>query len=178
MSTVVASKGTLAFLGIGSNVDPERHVRIAVRRLDQAFADLRLSPVYRSPAVGFDGADFINAVAAVRTTLSPWELRDWLRALEDEHGRERNVPKFSDRVLDVDILLYGDRILEEEDLQLPRPELYHFPHVLRPLAELAPERPCPGDGRTFREIRAAAALDERGLVRLDHARFLPSQRSD
>ena len=171
-------KRALAFLGIGSNVEPERHVRIAVARLARAFEDLRLSPVYRSPAVGFDGADFVNAVASVRTTLSPRELRDWLRSLEDEHGRERNVPKFSDRVLDVDILLYGDQVLDDEDLQLPRPELYHFPHVLRPLAELAPDRPCPGDGRTFEEIRAATGLDERGLVRLDSARFLPGRRAD
>lgn len=157
----------LAFLGLGSNVVPERHIAIAIERLDAAFDDFRLSPLYRSRSVGFDGADFINGVASVRTTLSPWELRDWLRALEDEHGRERNVPKFSDRVLDVDILLYGDRVQDDTGLQLPRPEIFHFAHVLRPLAELVPERICPGDGRTFAAIREAAGLDESGLVLLD-----------
>lgn len=162
----------LAFLGLGSNVAPERHIAIAIERLDEAFDELRLSPLYRSRSVGFDGADFINGVASVRTTLSPWELRNWLRALEDEHGRERNVPKFSDRVLDVDILLYGDLVQDETGLQLPRPEIFHFAHVLRPLAELAPERICPGDGRTFAAIRQAAGLDETGLVRLDE-RFQP-----
>jgi len=158
-----------AFLGIGSNVRPERHARIAVARLSEAFGDLALSPVYRSPAVGFDGADFINLVARVRTDLSPSALRDWLRALEDAHGRRRDVPKFSDRVLDVDILLYGDRVSDDEDLRLPRPEIFHFAHVLRPLAELAPDRECPGDGRSFARIRADADLDERGLTRLDDA---------
>ncbi len=162
----------LAFLGLGSNVAPERHIAIAIERLDEAFDELRLSPLYRSRSVGFDGADFINGVASVRTTLSPWELRDWLRALEDEHGRERNVPKFSDRVLDVDILLYGELVQDDTGLQLPRPEIFHFAHVLRPLAELAPERICPGDGRTFAAIRRAAGLDETGLVRLDE-RFQP-----
>jgi 2-amino-4-hydroxy-6-hydroxymethyldihydropteridine diphosphokinase len=157
----------VAFLGLGSNVSPERHIAIAIDRLGVAFGDLRLSPLYRSRAVGFEGNDFINGVASVRTDLSPWALRDWLRALEDEHGRERDVPKFSDRVLDVDILLYGDRVQENEGLQLPRPEIFHFAHVLRPLAELAPERICPGDGRTFAAIREAAKLDESGLVRLD-----------
>ncbi len=168
----------IAFLGIGSNVDPERHVAIAVHRLHTAFGDLRLSPVYRSPAVGFDGADFINAVASVRTSLSPHALRDWLRALEDEHGRERDVPKFSDRVLDVDILLYGDRVLNEPDLQLPRPEIHHFAHVLRPLAELAPTRVVPGDGRTLERLRSDARLDESGLVRLPDALFRPSSGAE
>ncbi len=167
----------IAFLGLGSNVSPERHIGIAIERLGSAFDDLRLSPLYRSRAVGFEGNDFINGVASVRTTLSPRALRDWLRALEDEHGRERNVPKFSDRVLDVDILLYGDRVQNDEDLQLPRPEIFHFAHVLRPLAELAPERVCPGDGRTFAAIREAARLDESGLVRLDE-KFEPVVNRD
>lgn len=156
----------LAFLGIGSNVAPERHVAIAIDALDEAFEDLRLSPLYRSRAVGFDGADFINGVASVRTDLSPWALRDWLRALEDEHGRERDVPKYSDRVLDVDILLYDDLVQDDERLRLPRPEVFHFAHVLRPLAELAPDLVCPGDGRTFTQIRQEAGLDESGLRRL------------
>ncbi len=155
------------YLGIGSNVSPERHVREAIARLQDTFGAVALSPIYRSRAVGFDGDDFINLVARIETDLSPWELRDWLRALEDEHGRKRSGPKFSDRVLDVDIILFGDRVMDDERLRLPRPELFDFAHVLRPLAELAPDRVCPGDGRTFREIRAAAQLDESGLTALD-----------
>ncbi len=161
-----------AYLGIGSNIEPERHVAIALERLGAAFDDLRVSPLYRSPAVGFDGDDFINGVAAVTTDLSPWELRDWLRGLEDEYGRQRDVPKFSDRVLDVDILLFGDRVQDDERLRLPRPEVFHFAHVLRPLAELAPDLVCPGDGRDFATIRAAVELDESRLQRLD-AHFRP-----
>lgn len=157
----------VAYLGVGSNIEPERHVAIALDRLGRAFDDLRLSPVYRSPAVGFDGADFVNLVAAVRTDRSPSALRDWLRALEEEYGRRRDVPKFSDRVLDVDILLFGDRVRRDRDLPLPRPELFRFAHVLRPLAELAPDLVCPGDGRTIAEIRRDAGIDESALVRLE-----------
>ncbi len=156
-----------AFLGIGSNVQPQRHVAIAIERIRQAFDNAEFSPIYQSRAVGFDGNDFINLVARVETGLSPLALRDWLRALEDEYGRERDVPKFSDRVLDVDILLYGDHVSQEEKLELPRPELFHFAHVLRPLAELAPELVCPGDGRTLRQIREQAQLDESSLIALD-----------
>lgn len=155
-----------AYLGIGSNVQPERHVAIAIERLDQAFEQVAFSPIYRSAAVGFDGNDFINLVARVHTRLTPLALREWLRGLEDEYGRERGVPKFSDRVLDVDILLFGDRVSQEEGLELPRPELFHFAHVLRPLAELAPGLVCPGDGRTMAQIREQAQLDERSLVAL------------
>ena len=154
------------YLGIGSNVQPERHVGIAIERLAAQFGTLRLSPLYWSPSVGFTGHDFINAVAAVETTMAPLAVRNWLRALEDEHGRQRDVPKFSDRVLDVDILLFGQRIRTEQPLILPRGEVFHFAHVLRPLAELAPELTCPGDGRRFAQIRNDAALDESGLRQL------------
>ncbi len=163
------------FLGIGSNVDPERHVAIAVARLRDAFDGLALSPVYRSRAVGFEGEDFINFVASVRTALTPRELRDWLRALEDAHGRDRSGPKFADRVLDVDIILYGDLEQNDPDLVLPRPELFRFAHVLRPLAELAPDLPCPGDGRSFRQLRADLALDESGLTELNDLSFLDAR---
>lgn len=108
------------YLGIGSNVQPERHVGIAIERLAAQFGTLRLSPLYWSPSVGFTGHDFINAVAAVETTMAPLAVRDWLRALEDEHGRQRDVPKFSDRVLDVDILLFGQRIRTEQPLIDPK----------------------------------------------------------
>lgn len=167
-----------AYLGIGSNIEPERHVAIALERLGKACDDLRVSPIYRSKAVGFDGDDFINCVASVETGLSPWALRDWLRTLEDEYGRQRDVPKFSDRVLDVDILLFGDRVQDDDRLRLPRPEIFHFAHVLRPLAELAPNLVCPGDGRDFATIRAEAGLDESGLQRLDAAFRLAERAED
>lgn len=160
-----------AWLGIGSNVNPVRNVRIAIDALSEQFPGLVLSPVYRSRAVGFDGDDFINLVAQVETTLSPFELRDWLRELEDRHGRRRNVPKFSDRVLDVDILLYDERVMNEEGLELPRAEILHFAHVLRPLAELAPQITYPGTTQTLGELWATSKLRKTPLEALAAERF-------
>lgn len=156
-----------AWLGIGSNVNAERHVHFAVEALRTAFPVIELSPVYRSRAVGFVGNDFINLVACVATAMTPLELRAWLRALEDRHGRDRNTPKFSDRVLDVDILLYDDVTMDTPELTLPRPEILKFAHVLRPLADLSPKLVYPGDGRSIAELREWVGLDESGLCPLD-----------
>ena len=149
---------TIAFLGLGSNREPERHLRAAVLALREHFDGLRLSPLYRSRAVGFEGADFINFAAAIETSLAPAELHTWLRELEDRHGRRRDVPKFSDRTLDVDILLYGDLVLDDPELQLPRPEILRFAHVLRPLAELAPDLVYPGRDETLWKLWQASPL--------------------
>lgn len=139
----------LVFLGIGSNVDPEKHVVAGVLALREAFGPVDLSPVYRSRAVGFEGRDFLNLAAAIRTRLSPRELKSWLAALEDRHGRRRDKPRFSDRNLDIDILLHDDRILDDDGLVLPRPEILHYAHVLKPLADLAPDRLHPETGRSM-----------------------------
>lgn len=160
---------TQVYFGIGSNIDAERNIRAGVEALRAAFPDCRISPVYRSRAVGFDGADFINLVATADTKLSVRALRDFLRDLEDRHGRLRDVPKFSDRSLDIDILLYGARISDDPDLPLPRPEIMRFAHVLKPMADLAPDLACPGDGRTMASIWAESGLDDRDLTLMDPA---------
>jgi len=157
---------TTAYLGLGSNVAAEGHLRAAVLALRERFDDLRLSPLYRSRAVGFEGADFINFAASIETTMPPMELRTWLRELEDRHGRKRDAPKFSDRSLDVDILLYGDLVLDDPELPLPRPEILRFAHVLRPLAELAPELVFPGRDETLAELWQGSPLR---AVRLEPA---------
>ena len=149
---------TTACLGLGSNVAAGKHLRAAVLALRERFDGLRLSPLYRSRAVGFEGADFINFAAAIETSLAPADLHTWLRELEDRHGRRRDVPKFSDRTLDVDILLYGDLVLDDPELQLPRPEILRFAHVLRPLAELVPEQLYPGRDETLAELWQASPL--------------------
>ncbi len=89
--------------------------------------------------VGFDGDDFINLVARVETELHPMELREYLRDLEDRFGRKRDVAKFSDRSLDIDILLYDDLVLLSPVLEIPRAEILKFAHVLKPLADLEPD---------------------------------------
>lgn len=138
-----------ACLSLGSNIEPERHLRLAIDALRARFGDVRVSAVYRTPAVGYDGLDFLNAAAVVETDLDPVALDAWLHALEDAHGRDRSGPRYSDRTLDIDLVLYDDVTLDGPGhLRLPRPELEHA-FVLRPLAEIAPDAVVPGSGRTL-----------------------------
>lgn len=158
-----------AFLGVGSNQEPERHVRAAVRALIRAFGDAEVSPIYRSRAVGFEGNDFLNLVVRIRTDLKPMELREFLRKLEDAHGRDRDAPKWSDRTLDVDILLFDDVVSEDGKLVLPRPEILRFAHVLKPLSDIAPDRVHHGTGKTYAELWAEGDWEGHGLEAVDRS---------
>ncbi|MDQ3494916.1 MAG: 2-amino-4-hydroxy-6-hydroxymethyldihydropteridine diphosphokinase [Pseudomonadota bacterium] len=141
-----------ACLSLGSNLAPEANLRSAIAALRARFGGLRLSQVYRTPAVGFEGADFLNAAAVIETDLDPYALDAWLHALEDAHGRDRSAPRFSDRTLDLDLLLYDDVVLDgPADLRIPREDLRHA-FVLRPLAEIAPDRIEPRSGLTLAQL--------------------------
>ena len=152
-----------AWLGLGSNVSADENIRAGITELQSQFKNVAFSPVYTSASVGFDGDDFINLVARVETTMKPLELRQYLRDLEDRYGRKRDVPKFSDRVLDIDILLYDDLVVSSPLLQIPRAEIFKFPHVLKPLADLDPELLHPSEMRTMAEIWESSGMDESGL---------------
>jgi len=146
-----------ACLSLGSNVDPERHVAIAFAALRARFGDILASAAYRTPAVGFAGADFVNAAAVIDSDLDPRALDAWLHALEDAHGRDRSGPRYGDRTLDIDIVLYDDLVCSGPgNLRLPRGELRHA-FVLRPLAEIAPGIVDPASGRTLAELWAGSA---------------------
>ena len=145
------AESEIVYLGLGSNVDARRNLASGLAELEQAFGAVECSPVYRSAAVGFDGEDFLNACCSIRCTLEPTELKAWLTALEDRHGRRRDLPKFADRTLDIDILLFGDRVGEFDGLELPRDEILKYAHVLKPLADLAPDLVHPQTGRTVAE---------------------------
>lgn len=154
-----------AYLSLGSNLDAAEHLRGAIAALRERFGEVVLSPVYRTRAVGFVGADFYNSAAIVDSELEPQALNDWLHALEDHHGRVRTGPRYGDRTLDIDIVLYDDRLLEGlGNLRIPRPELKHA-FVLRPLADIAPDLVVPGDGRTLAELwRAHPDHDQAAVV--------------
>jgi len=152
-----------AWLGLGSNVNADENIRAGIAELQNQFENVALSPVYTSAAVGFEGDDFINLVARVETLMQPLELRQYLRDLEDRYGRKRNVPKFSDRVLDIDILLYDDLVVYSPLLEIPRSEILKFSHVLKPLADLDPELLHPSQMRTMADIWESSGLDDDDL---------------
>lgn len=159
MLGVVVAEAEIVYLGLGSNLDARRNLAFSLAELEEAFGPVRRSPLYRSAAVGFVGNDFLNACCSIRCRLEPAELKAWLTALEDRHGRKRDLPKFADRTLDIDILLFGDRVGDFGGtrtgiggaLELPRDEILKYAHVLKPLADLAAEVVHPQTGKTIAE---------------------------
>ena len=138
------------YLGLGSNIDAERNLRLAVAALRRRYGELTLSPVYRSAALGFDGPDFLNLVVGLTTDASPHEILDEIERIHALAGRSRGPDRYSSRPLDIDLLLYGDRV-EPAPLRLPRSDILEYGFVLRPLADIAADRVHPVTGRTIGE---------------------------
>ena len=99
------------YISIGSNVDPEDNIRIAINAMREVFGNLRLSPIYQSAAVGFEGDDFLNLVAGFDTEKPVEQVFDEARQIEDKQGRDRTQPRFSARSIDLDILLYDSQVI-------------------------------------------------------------------
>ena len=152
---------TRVYVGIGSNVEPEAHVLKAVDLMRARFGRITLSPVYRNKAVGFEGDDFLNAVAGFDTELPVPELKTALDNIEARCGRERGAARFAPRTLDLDLLIYGDRI--DESLRLPRKEILKYSFVLKPLADIAGSERHPSEGKTYGELWSGFA-GERSLA--------------
>lgn len=140
------------YISIGSNIDAETHLRQAVTALRERYGTLVLSSVYESEAVGFTGDNFLNMVVGLDTDENVETVVSSLRAIEDRYGRERSGPRFSARSIDLDLLLYDDVVRHEPGLDLPRGEITRNAFVLRPLAEIAPQRMHPERGETMAQL--------------------------
>ena len=156
-----------AFVALGSNIDPEQHLTRAARALRQRFSDVRFSACYRNRAFGFEGADFLNAVAGFTAALAVTELLATLRTIETESGRGAADPKWGPRAIDLDLLLYGEQVGSGPGYTLPRPDLTRRVYMLGPLAELAPERRLPPAGPTFAELWSRYPQAENPLERVE-----------
>jgi 2-amino-4-hydroxy-6-hydroxymethyldihydropteridine diphosphokinase len=149
----------LVAIALGSNLpspfgDPSATVREAMRRLVEVGEVRATSSLYTTAPVGFvDQPAFINAAALVETGLSPLDVLRTLLAIEQSFGRDRtNTPPKGPRTLDLDLLLYGDLILNDPALTLPHPAMHERRFVLEPLAEIAPNLIHASSGRTIVEL--------------------------
>ncbi len=151
-----------AFVGLGANLgDPEKQIRGALAALGRipGVRLARASSLWRSAPVGYAAQpDFVNAVAELETEAPPRALLEALLAIEAGFGRERRFAN-APRTLDLDLLLYGDRVLSEHGLELPHPRMHERAFVLAPLVEIAPDAEIPGKGGAAKLL--AAIKDQR-----------------
>jgi 2-amino-4-hydroxy-6-hydroxymethyldihydropteridine diphosphokinase len=148
----VPAAGQPVYVSAGSNIDPVENLRLAGRELEKVFGELSMSSVYQTAPVGMQGDDFLNMVIRFSTGQSVDGIVTELERIETVAGRDRQPERFSPRVLDLDLLLYGDRVSDGPPAQLPRADLTDYAFVLQPMAELAPDLAHPVTGESMREL--------------------------
>lgn len=140
---------TIVYIGLGSNLEsPRQHITTAIKALGeiQSTRIKNVSSLYKSKPVGpQDQDDYVNAVAELETELEPLVLLDSLQAIENEHGRVRKE-RWGPRTLDLDILMFGKEIIQNDRLTVPHVEMTKRSFVLVPLAEINPDCHIPGKG--------------------------------
>lgn len=141
----------LVFLGLGSNLLPIKNLRLGLHELARRYGVLTLSSVYENPAIGFDGADFMNLVVSLESDDLPESICQEIELIHNLSGRVRGSQKWESRPLDIDLLLYNDLILDAPPVRVPRDDVLHYSFVLRPMAELAPDLAHPQTGKTMLE---------------------------
>ncbi len=137
------------YVGLGSNIEPEEHLGLAIRQLREHYGQVDVSAVYRSAAVGFTGDDFLNLVARLRSEETPKQICEEIERLHELSGRVRGGEKWASRPLDIDLLLYSDLVIDKPPVRVPRSDILEYSFVLRPMAELAPDLVHPVTGKTM-----------------------------
>ncbi len=143
---------TIGFISIGSNIDKEVNIPSSIAALRNQFGKLVLSSLYETEAVGFEGDDFINLIVQFSSDLDAKTVAKTLRQIELDHGRTRDSRKYAARTLDLDLILFGDLIISDGRLQIPRDEIERYAFVLEPLAEIAPELPHPISKKSYAQL--------------------------
>ncbi len=164
---------TRAFIGIGSNVDPAKNVRAAIRSLAQQTRLVGISMVYCTDALDRpEQSPYYNCVVEIETEATPAEVKHGiLRPIENSLGRKRTGDKYAPRTIDLDLIVYGDLAMDAEGIKLPDPEILERPFLAIPLFELAPDIVLAGYGLRIGEI--AAKLPQDGMKPLkDYVKLL------
>jgi len=141
---------SLLHLNIGSNQDRRKNICSAIEQLENFFVKITISSLFESPAEGFKGNDFYNIGVNIETQKKASEVIDILHLIEDSLGRNRAMPKFSSRIIDLDLVIYDDII--DEKLNVPRKDILRYAFVLAPLLELNPDGIHPEKGISYLEL--------------------------
>jgi 2-amino-4-hydroxy-6-hydroxymethyldihydropteridine diphosphokinase len=152
---------TRAFIGVGSNVAPEKNIHESLRRLAQSVRLVAISTFYREPAIGRPHLPaFFNGVVSIDSDFAPiglkWEV---LRPIEAALGRRRSKDKFASRNIDLDLLLCGDHVLSCRELTLPDPDILIRAFIAIPICEIAPDLVLPDTGLAIRKVAEQFATE-------------------
>lgn len=142
------------YVAAGSNIDPAARLKQALAALKQHYGPITVSHAYQNKAVGFEGEDFINLVVRFATSEPIDQVLSVLHKIEEACGRPRNAPKWAPRAMDLDVLLYGDKVGTFPGVTLPRPDLVNRPYMLGPIAEIAPDWVHPTLHKTMQQLWA------------------------
>lgn len=150
-----------AFIGIGSNIEPEKNVRAAIRSLAQQARLVGISTVYRTDALGRpEQHPYYNCVVEIETEAPPSEVKHgMLRPIEHSLGRQRSEDKYAPRTIDLDLIVYDDLAMDAEGIKLPDPDILLRPFLAIPLFELAPDLVLAGYHRRIGDIAARMPQD-------------------
>ena len=141
------------YIGIGSNIDKHLHIPQVLQELKLQFGKIDISPLYQTPAVGFEGEDFYNLVVGLSTPMTPHQLHKTLREIEAHHQRVRLTEnQFISRTLDLDQLLYDDLQIKDDLLQIPNPDILDYAFVLKPLADIAANAMHPSLHKSIQQL--------------------------
>ncbi len=149
------------FIGVGSNIEPEHNITDALERLSKRVDITGISSFYKTaPFLREDQDDYLNGVWQISTCIPPQELKSSvLRTIERELHRNREYDKFAPRTIDLDLLLYGDMVIQKGDLTIPDPDIYMRPFIAFPLYELNPYLVMPDTKKPLVDILSMLSKD-------------------
>ena len=145
------------FVSIGTNINAEANMLLVKESLNSLF-DVIYSSIYKTPAEGFEGEDFLNSVCKFDTDKNPQELRTLLKNIEKDMGRTFIQKGMSNRVIDLDLILYGDLQINRNGLELPSSDIEKYKFVLEPLAEIAPDYIHPILRKSYKDLLESSFL--------------------